>query len=116
MQRKPATSTSEVCVLTFAWGVYSGFYTLTSKHQFVDRQGIRVPSCGLRWFSFATAQSFREGCQAYKNEVYLLPTLIEASQRTHREHSPNDVVVKVLVRSCRVYHQKSAEHQFVDRQ
>ena len=38
---------------------------------------------------FATAQSFREGCQAYKNEVYLLPTeLDEVSQRTHREHSP----------------------------
>ena len=66
---------------------------------------------------FTTAHSGREGCQAYKNEVYLLPTeLVEASQRTHREHSPNDVVVKVPVRSCRVCHQKSAEHQFVDRQ
>ena len=42
---------------------------------------------------FATAQSFREGCQAYKNEVYLLPTMLdEASQRTHREYSPNGVV------------------------
>ena len=41
---------------------------------------------------FATAHSFPEGCQAYKNEVYLLPTdLVEASQRTHREHSPSDV-------------------------
>ena len=66
---------------------------------------------------FATAHSCRVFCQAYKNEVYLLPTeLVEASQRTHREHPPNDVVVKVLLRSCRVYHQKSAEHQFVDRQ
>ena len=66
---------------------------------------------------FATAHSFPEGCQAYKNEVYLLPTdLGEASQRTHREHFTNDVVVKVPVRSCRVYHQKSAVHQFVDRQ
>ena len=44
---------------------------------------------------FATAHSFPEGCQAYKNEVYLLPTdLDEASQRTHREHSPSDVVGK----------------------
>ena len=52
---------------------------------------------------FATAQSFREGCQAYKNEVYLLPTeLDEVSQRTHREHSPNGVVGKVLVQSLRV--------------
>ena len=66
---------------------------------------------------FATAHSCRVFFQAFKNEVYLLPTeLVEASQRTHREHSPNDVVVKVLVRSCRVYHQKSAEHQFVDRE
>ena len=52
---------------------------------------------------FATAQSFREGCQAYKNEVYLLPTeLDEVSQRTHREHSPNGVVGKVPVQSLRV--------------
>ena len=26
---------------------------------------------------FATAQSCREGCQAYKNEVYLLPTELD---------------------------------------
>ena len=26
---------------------------------------------------FATGQSFREGCQAYKNEVYLLPTELD---------------------------------------
>ena len=66
---------------------------------------------------FATAHSCRVFCQAHKNEVYLLPTeLVEASQRTHREHSPNDAVVKVPVRSCRVCHQKSAEHQFLDRQ
>ena len=26
---------------------------------------------------FATAQSYREGCQAYKNEVYLLPTELD---------------------------------------
>ena len=42
---------------------------------------------------FATAHLFPEGHQPYKNEVYLLPTeLDEASQRTHREHSPNEVV------------------------
>ena len=36
---------------------------------------------------FATAHSCRVFFQAYKNEVYLLPTeLDEASQRTHREH------------------------------
>ena len=66
---------------------------------------------------FATALSCRVYCQAYKNEVYLLPTeLVEASQRTHREHSPNDVVVKVPVRSCRECHQETADHQFVDKQ
>ena len=74
---------------------------------------------------FATAQSFcgrslqsvQEGCQAYKNEVYILPTdLDEASQRTHREHSPSDVVGKGPVRSCRECHQKTADHQFVDKQ
>ena len=66
---------------------------------------------------FATAHSFPEGCQAYKNEVYLLPTdLDEASQRTHREHSPSDVDWKVPVRSCRECHQVTADHQFVDKQ
>ena len=55
--------------------------------------------------------------QTYKNEVYLLPTDLDyASQRTHREHSPNDVVGKVPVQSCRVCHQKTAEHKFLDRQ
>ena len=39
-----------------------------------------------------------------------------ASQRAHREHAPNEVVGKVFVRSCRECHQKTAEHQFVDRQ
>ena len=43
--------------------------------------------------------------------------LDEASQHTHREHSPNEVVGKVPVQSCRgVCHQKTAEHQFVVRQ
>ena len=66
---------------------------------------------------FATAHLFPEGYLPYKNEVYLLPTeLDEASQRTHREHSPNEVVGKVPVRSCREFHQKTAEHQFVDKQ
>ena len=47
---------------------------------------------------FATAHSFREHCHPYKNEVYFLTTeLYEASLRTHREHSPNDVVRKVTV-------------------
>ena len=31
-------------------------------------------------------------------------------------HAPNDVVEKVPVRSCRECHQKTTEHQFVDRQ
>ena len=66
---------------------------------------------------FATAHLFPDGFQAYKNEVYLLPSeLDEASQRTHREQSSNEVVGKVPVRSCREFYQKSAEHQFVDRQ
>ena len=26
---------------------------------------------------FATTQSYREGCQAYKDEVYLLPTELD---------------------------------------
>ena len=34
----------------------------------------------------------------------------------HREHAPIDVVGKVPVRSCREYHQKTAEHNFLDRQ
>ena len=84
-----------------------------AKLQRVSSEDRRTPVCGqavkrsakmrsaLEFF--ATAQSCREGCQAYKNEVYVLPTeLDEASQRTHREHSPNDVVGKVPVRSCRV--------------
>ena len=66
---------------------------------------------------FATAYLFPDGCQDCKNEDYLLPTeLNEASQRTHREHSSNEVVGKVPVRSCRESYQKTAEHQFVDRQ
>ena len=31
-------------------------------------------------------------------------------------HAPIDVVGEVPVRSCREYHQKTTEHQFVDRQ
>ena len=65
----------------------------------------------------ATAHSCCVFYQPYKNEVYLLPSeLDEASQRTHREHSPNEVVGKVPVRSCRESHQKTADHQFVDKQ
>ena len=87
----------------------------TADHQFVDKQLSRVFELRSALEIFATAHSCRVFFQAYKNEVYLLPTeLVEASQRTHREHFTNDVVVKVPVRSCRVYHQKSAVHQFVD--
>ena len=49
---------------------------------------------------FATAYFFPDGCQDCKNEDYLLPTEHnEDSQRTHREHAPNDVVGKVPVQS-----------------
>ena len=50
----------------------------------------------------------------------LRPPVPKCKGRLHsahtREHAPNDVVVKVPVRSCRECHQKTAEHQFVDRQ
>ena len=98
-----------------------------SKLQRVSSEDLRTPVLGQAVNQsaevqsamefFATAHSFPEGCQAYKNEVYLLPTdLDEASQRTHREHSPSDVVGKVPVRSCRECHQKTADHQFVNKQ
>ena len=41
---------------------------------------------------------------------------VDVPQRAHREHAPNDVVRKVPVRICRECHQKTSEHQFVDRQ
>ena len=48
--------------------------------------------------------------------TFLTTELYEASQRTHREHSPNEVLGKVPVRSCRECHQKTADHLFVDKQ
>ena len=98
-----------------------------SKLQRVSSEDLRTPVLGQAVNQraevrsamefFARARSFPEGCHAYKNEVYLFPTeLDEASQRTHREHSPNDDVGKISVRSCKECHQKTAEHHFVDKQ
>ena len=61
----------EVCVLAFAWGVYSGFVKLSSKgNRVVDSVNVRTPvrrqarnqSAELRssLVFFATEQSFRE--------------------------------------------------------
>ena len=62
---------TEVFVLAFAWGVYSGFVKLSSKgNRVVDSVSLRTPDLGqavnqsaeLRssLVFFATAQSFRE--------------------------------------------------------
>ena len=69
---------------------------------------------------FATAQSFFPFF-VLATETREGPNTTRQSRESHgetrsTEHALNDVVRKVPVRSCRECHQKTAEHQFVDKQ